>query len=217
MTALSNDQHTIPTHITVDRVSLECNGRYVSSHVDVMHLDYYDCYIGMDLAARFGFHMKRRSLQDFFIIPDKKPSVVATSRPPQELTVEFVSQHTEFMEKLAPYLADNAAIDPQSFCLHPFMKVELRVQDGAVVYQRSHRPFSQSQQGEVDSQVSKWIQDGVIVTVPHGTTHVNKLTVSARHDLDGNILKYRVCLDPRHLNSLLKSLTISFFHSYQIY
>jgi transposase InsO family protein len=208
-TVLANTKHTIPTYISLDRISLECNGRSVQCQVDVMELDYFDCYIGMDLAARFGikiagFLMKKQPLSDLYIISDKKPSIVASSRPPKELTDEFITQRSEFMVDISPYLADNATIDPQSFCPHPFMKVELKVKDGAVVYQRSHRPFSQSQQGEVDTQVSKWIQDGVIVTAPHGTPHLNKLTVSARKDLDGNILKYRVCLDPRHLNSLLE-------------
>lgn len=208
-TVLSNAKHTIPTHISIDRVSLECNGRSVSCHVDVMELDYFDCYIGMDLAARFGFKiagfsMKKQPLLDFYIVSDKKPSIVASSRPPKELTADFITQRSEFMDDLAPYLSDNAAIDPQSFCPHPFMKVDLNVQEGAVVYQCSYRPFSQSQKGEVDSQILKWVQDGVIVAAPRGTPHMNKLTVSSRHDLDGNIIKYRVCLDPRHLNSLLE-------------
>jgi transposase InsO family protein len=210
-TVLTNAKHTVPTCISADRVSLECNGRSVSCHVDVIELDYFDCYIGMDLAARFGikivgFSMKKQPLPDYYIISDKKPSIVASSRPPKELTPEFVSQRTEFMDELAPFLSENAAIDPQSFCPHPFMKVDLKIRDKAVVFQRSYRPFSQTQQGEVDSQVSKWIQDGGIVHAPHGTPHMNKLTVSSRHDLDGNILKYRVCLDPRHLNSLLEDV-----------
>ena len=54
-TVLTNNKHIIPTHISLEHVSLQCNGRSVSCHVDVMELDYFDCYIGMDLAARFGF------------------------------------------------------------------------------------------------------------------------------------------------------------------
>jgi hypothetical protein len=88
------------------------------------------------------------------------------------------------------------------------MTVDLKVKDGSIVCQRSHRSFSQTQQGEVDKQIKKWEQDGLIVLAPHGTPHMNKLTVTAQKDAEGNIFKYRVCLDPRHLNSLLEETDI---------
>ena len=59
------------------------------------------------------------------------------------------------------------------------MTVDLKIPEDAVVYQRSYRPSSQSQQGEVDSQVSKWLEDGVVVPAPHGTPHINKLLTLA--------------------------------------
>ena len=209
-TTLANPKHKVPTMITTQAVQVRCNGRSLTTQLDVMELDNYDCYLGMDLISRFGFtisgfQLLKTALTTVFVEVDQKPSIVAPLRPAHESSQEFREQRRDFLAAIEAHLADNAAIDPKSFCPHPFMKVHLSIQDGEAVLQRSSRPFSQSQKGDVDDQIANWLNEGVIVLAPHGTPHMNKLTMAARHDLDGNLLKHRVCLDPRHLNSLLKS------------
>ncbi|GJJ69208.1 hypothetical protein EMPS_01554 [Entomortierella parvispora] len=208
-TVLANPDHVNPTCITTQAVQVGCNGRALNYQLDVMKLDSYDCYLGMDLFSRLGFSIsgiqfKRPDLLHDNVESDKKPSIVSSTRPDHENSEEFKSQRQDFLSAIGAPLAENAAINPQSCCPHPSMKVHLTTKDGATVFQRSSKPFSQSQKGEVDAQISKWLNDGVIVPAPHGTPHMNKLTMAARHDLEGNLLKNRVCLDPRHLNSLLE-------------
>lgn len=209
-TFLTNKKHKVETTSTKNKIDLKCNGRSLHAFVDVLELDHYDCYIGMDLFYAFGFKLEGMyknlpSPRELYVLEDKdKPSIVAFPRPSHECTIEFMAQQTKFKEDLAPDLAENAAIDPKSFCPHPFMKVELKVKEGTVILQTSSRPFAQSQLKAVDKQIAQWKEDGVIVLAPYGTQHMNKLTGVERKDNEGNIAKFRICLDPRNLNNLLE-------------
>jgi hypothetical protein len=74
-----------------------------------------------------------------------------------------MAKQMTFKEHIAPDLAENAAINPKSFCPHPFMKVELKVKEGAVTLQTLSHPFAQTQLKDVDKQIAQWKEDGVIV------------------------------------------------------
>ena len=71
------------------------------------------------------------------------------------------------------------------------------------VYQRPHDPIPQAEQEKVRAQIQQWLDDGVSVPTSGHVPHLNQLTLAARRDLEGNILKNRLCLDPRNLNSHL--------------
>ena len=68
---------------------------------------------------------------------------------------------------------------------------------------QARRFYAQIQADEVDSTVKKWLESGVIVEAPKAI-HNNTLTLAARRNLEGEVLKYRVCLDPRQLNDQLE-------------
>lgn len=196
--------------ITCDKVQLVCNKRSVEYQIHVMEFDYYDFVIGMDLFARFGFQvtgmvMPEPREEEFLWVPsDEKPSIVPLETPLKERTPEFRKQKEDFMKELEPSLQKNAAVDPQSHCTLDSMRVVLKVKPNCVIQERS-RPFhAQIEKEEVDRTVKKWWDTGVIVLAPKGNPYNNSLTMAARRDLDGNITKYRVCLDPRTLNRQLE-------------
>jgi hypothetical protein len=200
--------------ITCDKIQLVCNNRSVEHQLHVMDIDYYDMIIGMDLFSRFGFAitgivMPEQREEEFLWVPsDEKPSIVPIEKPPKERTPEFIKMKKEFMEALEPYLKANAAIDPKSHCTLDAMKVTLKVKPNCVIQERS-RPFhSQTEKEEVERTIQKWWDTGVIVPAPKGCPYNNSLTMAARRDLDGNITKYRVCLDPRTLNRQLEDTDI---------
>jgi hypothetical protein len=196
--------------ITCDKVQLVCNQRSVEHQLGVMDIDYYDIVIGMDLFSRFGFSITGITMPDlreeeFLWVPsDEKPPIVPTENPPRERSAEFIQMKQDFMKALEPYLQANADIDPRSHCTLDSMKVTLKVRPNCVIQERS-RPFhSQTEKEEVERTIQKWWDTGVIVPAPKGCPYNNSLTMAARRDLDGNITKYRVCLDPRTLNRQLE-------------
>ena len=95
-------------------------------------------------------------------------------------------------------------IDPASHCEDLFMLVELKGKPNTIIFQKGRRNFSQSEEKEIDDTINKWKQMGVIVETPKGTTHLNRIACSTRKDLEGNIMKYRVCLNPRDPNQSLE-------------
>ncbi|KAF9342296.1 hypothetical protein BGX34_008415, partial [Mortierella sp. NVP85] len=83
------------------------------------------------------------------------------------------------------------------------MRVELKVKNNCVIQERSRKFYAQTESAEVESTVKKWLDNGVIEPAPKGNPFNNSLTLAARRNLEGVILKYRVCLDPRKLNKQL--------------
>ncbi|KAF9917054.1 hypothetical protein FBU30_001030, partial [Linnemannia zychae] len=166
----------------------------------------------MDLFTRFGFNIEgfnnpllgpSAQFMEILIENDEPPEIVAKERPTKELADEFIKEKEIFLNMVKSLLEENAAIDPQSHCDHPLMSVELKVPQGVIVFQRPRGPFPQAEKEKVQAQIKQWLDDGVIVPTRGHIPHLNQLTLAVRRDLEGNIMKTRLCLDPRNLNSHL--------------
>ncbi len=83
------------------------------------------------------------------------------------------------------------------------MRVELAVTPDCAINERQRPFYAQSEKEEVDKAVQSWWDTGVIIPAPTGCPYNNSLTIASRRNLDGEIIKYRVCLDPRTLNNQL--------------
>ena len=207
--ALISTGTLVPDYVTCDRVQLMCNKKSLEVHLHVMDFDYFDVVIGMDLFALLGFtiggiRLKQPRREDFLWVPtDEKPPIIPRKTPEVELTPEFIAEKAEFMRQLQPYLDENAKIDPTSHCTLPSMVVELKVGPDCKVQERPRQFYSQTEKDEVDKTVKQWLKDGVIVRVKGHCPYNSTLTMAARRDLEGKILKHRVCLDPRTLNKQL--------------
>jgi len=198
--------------ISINSVDFILNGRNLSFSVAVMPLKGYEFLLGMDMFNKFGYFIGGVSnpvlgpsafYEELLIEHDTPPEMVGIERPAEEQTEEFKSMRTDFLASIQPYLDENASIDPKSFCPHPLMEVNLSVPPGTNVYQKPHSPFPYSERAGVQKQLDQWLEDGIIVPTNHTVVHTNQLTLSARRDLEGRILKTRLCLDPRNLNSHL--------------
>lgn len=207
--ALARTGTLVPDYITCDRVQLICNKKSLEVHVHVMDFKHYDVVIGMDLFSMLGFtiagiRLRQNKREEFLWVPtDEKPLLVPLKTPAAELTPEFIAEKAEFMRQLQPYLDENARIDPTSHCTLPSMVVELKVGPNCKVQERPRQFYSQTEKDEVDKTVKQWLKDGVIVPVEGHCPYNSTLTMAARRDLEGKILKHRVCLDPRTLNKQL--------------
>ena len=196
--------------ITCDKIQLTCNNRSAEVQMHVMEIEHYDFILGMDLFSRFGFAITGFAMpepreEEFLWVPyDEKPSVIPKETPHRELEPEFIAQKEKFLRALEPYLKANEAIDPKSFCTLESMKVVLKVKANCVIQERSRTFHAQIEKEEVDQAVQKWWDTGVIILAPKGCPYNSSLTMASRKDLDGNILKHRVCLDPRTLNKQLE-------------
>lgn len=195
--------------ITCDKLELVCNERSLSCLVGVMNIPYYDFYIGIDLFPRFGYYIggvrmpKPAPLPEIWIHDEDKPPIIPDIQPEEEKTDDFIKDKANFLKEIQNLLDINSTIDPKSHCDLEIMKVELKVPPDCKVYVKSRQFHAQTASAEVSQQILKWWDNGVIVPSPKGNPHNNSLTLSARRDLDGNVLKYRVCLDPRMLNKQL--------------
>jgi len=215
-TSLADGKTLVPSEITIDRVTLECNEEKIDWQLYVMTLDNYAIYLGADISRSIGIQItgvknplrplkpKPQGDPDLYIETDGKPPMVQKERPQIETTPAFIEMKNQFLQALEESLAKNAAIDPASHCEDPFMLVELQVKPNTVIFQKGRRNFSQAEEAEIDETINKWKNTGVIVEAPKGTPHLNRITCSSRKDLEGNIMKYRVCLDPRDLNQSLE-------------
>lgn len=215
-TSLGDGETSIASEITIDRVTIECNEEKVYWQLYVMPLAKYAIYLGADISRSIGIYIKGvknplRPLKpmpqgdpDLYIENDCKPPLVHKERPQSETIPEFINIKKQFLRKLEESLAKNAAIDPNSHCEDDFMLVELKVKPNTTIFQKGRRNFSQTEENEIDETINKWKETGVIVEAPKGTPHLNRITCSSRKDLEGNITKYRVCLDPRDLNQSLE-------------
>jgi transposase InsO family protein len=193
--------------ITNERLNLICNGRTVEWQVGVITHKYYDFLIGMDLFPRFGYRIEGIELpisprEDIYVIEDK-PSIIPEDPIEIEQQPSFVRSKETFMKKIDGALQSNALIDPKSHCPLDIMRVELKVKEDCVIQERSRRFYAQTECAEVDATVKKWLDNGIIIPAPKGNPYNNSLTLAARRNLEGVILKYRVCLDPRKLNKQL--------------
>ncbi|KAG0203722.1 DNA photolyase phr1, partial [Mortierella sp. GBA43] len=193
--------------ITDERITLICNGRTVEWQSSVIDQKYYDFLIGMDLFPRFGyriegFHIPIHPRNDVYVV-EAKPAIVPEDPIATEQEPSFVRRREIFLQRIDDALQRNGQIDPKSHCPLDIMRVELKVKDGCTIQQGSRRFYTQTENNEVDTTVKKWIDNGIIVPAPKGNPYNNSLTLAARKNLEGVILKYRVCLDPRKLNKQL--------------
>lgn len=196
---------------TVNKIRLKMNKRTSLAHLYVMDLDGCQALIGMDLLFRHGYRLEGQECFQFspseeYPLEDLQPLLIPDEVLEEEKTEEFQAARQKMLDELEPLLAQNEAIDPTSHCTLPMMKVRLKVKKGAHIYQYVRKWHAHSQKGLIDDTVNKWIADKVIEESPPGCAYNNNLTLAARRTMDGTVIKYRVCLDPRELNNNLEEI-----------
>ena len=103
-------------------------------------------------------------------------------------------------------LARNQAIPHDSFCSVPDAVVRLDTGDAPPVWNRQYR-IAHNLEELVDKQVAQWLQRGKIRTARPGCPYNLSLLVASKRDyVTGERKPGRVCLDPRRINAVTKSV-----------
>src|ERR1700744_640662 len=189
-----------------EHVEISYNNHMLSVPLEVMKQQHV-LTIGMDLFHLIGLNIT--GLADVELShhteepeEDVKPTMKPDMTPNEENTESFKKQKAKFMDLISPALAANENIPKQSFCPVPEMKVFLPVPEGTVVH-RCSCEFAYTQRPIIEETFFKWLRDDVIELAPVGNVHNNTLTLAAKKDLEGKKTLWRVCLDPRPLNTHL--------------
>ena len=99
--------------------------------------------------------------------------------------------------KLKPYVDTNDGLT--GFCKMKEAIVPIDTGDERPINRRQYKvPFTL--QPVVKAQIDKWLAEGIIERAPKHTSWNNPLLVVTKRDNTGNVLKHRVCIDPRPLN-----------------
>ena len=153
--------------------------------------------VGLDLFYKLG--LKVENLQPTW--PKLKPW-------PVEHTVDKENKsetlfYLKFQDKLRPLLDKNDQL--RGPCTHPDAKIAFETTPGVTINVRQYpQPFRHH--ATIAAQIKKWLDEGHIKEDVH-TANVEwnvPILVVPKKNLDGTIKGWRVCLDPRRTNLIMK-------------
>jgi transposase InsO family protein len=207
---LVGKNNTINTHGQSIPILIEFNNKKKLHTFEILDLaDGVDCYIGNDLFDYFGITISNllyawpnhdlRAKHDNHKIDDPPIPNDSPAGTPEERQL--------FLEKIKPFTELNRQIPVTSFC--PLDISIVRLDTPTLTTERTnHRqyPIANSLVHVVDEAVAQWLKDGTITDAPVNTTWNSPITLAKKKDANGNITKYRPCLDPRHINKYIKDV-----------
>jgi len=186
-----------------ERVAVRYGRRMFAWRFEVLDLGVHvPIIIGLDLFGPLGI-----SVSGILASPtaqDNVPDPVYSDEPPPLLEQP---PDVPFYERIRSHIQqslDRNARTANAFCNVPESLVRLDT--------KQHRPSWQfprgTENGKIDAireQVQKWLADGVITRAPVGCPWNHPLLAVQKKDDEGKKTKWRVCIDPRPLNSMLDS------------
>ena len=104
---------------------------------------------------------------------------------------------------LKPLLDQNAAI--AGLCTASNAELEINTLNDEVVHIKQYR-INYNLRPVVNEQINKWLNDGIIRKLDEHTHWNTPIVVVPKRDVDSSIKGWRVCLDLRHLNAVMKSV-----------
>jgi len=99
-------------------------------------------------------------------------------------------------------LRANQQIESGSRCSHPAAFISLPTGDSIPVF-RAQYPVARHLRPMVTEKVNEWYAKGVTTLSPHNNAWNSSIIIARKKDAQGNWCKYRICIDPRHVNALL--------------
>jgi hypothetical protein len=103
---------------------------------------------------------------------------------------------------LHSYIQANEAI--QGFCSHPQAFIELDIGHHEPIHKRQYN-LAKCHHTFIHQQVQTWLEAGIIQRVSRNTAWNNPLLIVPKKDIDGSTKRWRLCIDPRPINSIIKS------------
>ena len=113
----------------------------------------------------------------------------------------------EYSELLRESVKDLITINQniRGFCTHPDAFVGLNVGNAKPIYRRQYR-IGPKLGSFVRDQIGSWKGENIIFPVHGNYEWNNPLLVVPKRDVKGNVKGYRLCIDPRPINTLLASV-----------
>jgi len=217
------DSDTYVKRIGTCTISITCNHKTIKHEFEVMNLTNsheYDLSIGTDCMSYLGIGIYGLPLSyddadsnEERVEADKRfnnrsdllESIEKENELKENNPAVGPKEFEEAMNYIQKFINDNQAIPTGSFCTIPESVVCLDTPDNATAF-RSPYPIPFKMQSVVDEQVKEWLDNGIIERAPANTDWNTPLTVVKKTNGKGEVTGYRVCHDPRLLNSLLKSI-----------
>ncbi|KAG2191768.1 hypothetical protein INT47_010343, partial [Mucor saturninus] len=217
------DSNTYVKRIGTCVISVSCNSKTIKREFEVMNLtnsNEYDFSIGTDYMFSLGIGISGLPLmyddQDsseerleadrrYNNKSDLLESIERENELKENNPAVGPKEFEEAMDYIQRFVKNNQAIPKGSFCTIPESVVCLDTPENATAF-RSPYPIPISMQGVVDEQVKEWIENGIIERAPANTEWNTPLTVVKKTNGKGEVTGYRVCHDPRLVNTLLKSI-----------
>lgn len=217
------DSNTYIKRIGTCIISVTCNSKTIKREFEVMNLtnsNEYDFSIGTDYMFSLGIGIyglpltyddedsseeRREADRRFNNKSDLLESIERENELKENNPAVGPKEFEEAMDYIQKFVKNNQAIPKGSFCTIPESVVCLDTPENATAF-RSPYPIPFKMQGVVDEQVKEWLENGIIERAPANTEWNTPLTVVKKTNGKGEITGYRVCHDPRLVNTLLKTI-----------
>lgn len=155
------------------------------------------CVLGTDAFQKLNLFIGGFQLAHDTTAPeeiDESDSDATYNIPPSSSIRDLISRSIEAS------LTHNQTNTP-GFCNLPNSRVALPAKDDTPSWIGQY-PIAHALSETVTKQIDDWLQEGIIKPAPVGCQWNSSLIVIKKQLSNGSI-KYRVCLDPRHINSKL--------------
>lgn len=203
---LASAESTIKCYGYTPELRLKYNGKSYTFKFEVMNLAFEKpMSIGTDLmkVLGIGYYGLATSWDP--------PSMEKLEEPfkdlpkPNEDPFGTPSERNALLDSIQESIHANESIPFGTFCTHPDAIVYLDTPESAACY-KSQYPIADMLKPKVQETVEKWLSEGIITEVPSNVDNKwnSPLTMAPKKDLQGNYTDKRPCLDPRHINKLLK-------------
>jgi len=217
------DSNTYIKRIGTCIISVTCNSKTIKREFEVMNLtnsNEYDFSIGTDYMFSLGIGIyglpltyddedsseeRREADRRFNNKSDLLESIERENELKENNPAVGPKEFEEAMDYIQKCVKYNQAIPKGSFCTIPESVVCLDTPENATAF-RSPYPIPFKMQGVVDEQVKEWLENGIIERAPANTEWNTPLTVVKKTNGKGEVTGYRVCHDPRLVNTLLKTI-----------
>ncbi|MGO3048237.1 MAG: reverse transcriptase domain-containing protein [Streptococcus thermophilus] len=204
-------------------LSVSCNNKTIKREFEVMNLTNdgeFSISIGTDYMSSLGMGIvglptsyDDRDSQEEVIEANRRynntsdllESIEAENKTLENCPACNLEEYNSAMEFIQTFIAHNQAIPKGSFCTIPESVVSLDTPTDVTAYKKPY-PIPLKMHSVVDNQIKEWLDDGIIKRAPANTEWNTPLTVVKKTDGKGELTGHRVCHDPRHINSLLKTV-----------
>ena len=192
-------------HKDMQALATECTEEVQVKMGDVEFIwRFYVCDLSSNDICLFGDDIWQKLGLEIINLPNFVPSEPSeTIIVPQSDVYHADNILQKFCKLISNEIANNLSTSNQ-FCNLPYANVKLELLPEAQPSWVSQYRIKPAYKTIVDEQVKLWFKNGIVAfSTPNGNWNSSLIVVRKVNELTGAV-KHRVCLDPRHINKVLK-------------